>query len=362
MKKPKAIFISSHLPVPKIPVAGQKIAYSNLKLLCDKYDIILISFINEIEKKYFEDSLYKMCYATHFFDITIKNRIKNILFHLDKPVRVSSRYIHEITSLINTYLENTSIDLFHAEYTASMSYVDLFLNTTLTEVVEHDIVYQSLERYCINKKFPSKLMYCFEAKKQKKWEIAQLKKFNNIVVLNEKDKSLLEKEAISNISVAFPKVEDWCYSVSRNSIEPYSILFLGAMNRFENQDAILWFVKNIFTNIQTKYSNVKLYIVGGNPPDKIKNLACSNIEVTGFVDSLQIYFEKAHIAIVPLRYGAGIKIKTLETLAAKIPTIATTIGAEGIPQNKNLIIIDNEELFGTQINTIFEDFKQRNKK
>ena len=360
MNKPKCIFISAHLPTFNIPVAGQKIAYSNLQTLCKTHDVILISFINDIEKKYFDNSLYSICYTTHFFKITQSDRVKGILLHPTQPVRVSPRYLDEIIILIKGYLQDISIDLFHAEYTASMSYVDLFMENTIKEVVQHDILYQSFERYCTNKRFPIKLFYCFEAKKQKKWELEQLKKFDNIIVLNKKDKLLLANEKLNNVSISFPKVEDWCYKVTRQHIEPFSIMFLGAMNRFENQDAILWFISKIFPKIQNQYANVKLYIVGGNPPTKITSLACENIEVTGFVDSLKVYFEKAHIAIVPLRYGAGVKIKTLETLAAKIPTIATEIGAEGIPNDENLIVANSEALFSEKINCIFKNFKQRN--
>lgn len=361
MSKKKCIFLSAHLPTLNIPVAGQKIAYNNLKNISEKYDVILISFINDIEIKYFDSSMYSMCYKTHFFRISKQDRIKSILLKPYCPVRVSPRYSPEIVALLKKYLQDFSIELFHSEYTAVMSYVDLFPNNVNKEVVEHDIVYQSFERYCQNKKFPIKLFYCLESKKQKKWELEKLHKFNNIIVLNDKDKKLLENEKIENINVIFPKVDDWCFNISRDKIEPFSILFLGAMNRFENQDAILWFVEMMLPNIENKYPNVKLYIVGGNPPDKIKKLATKNIEVTGFVDSLERYFEKSHVAIVPLRYGAGVKIKTLETIASKIPTVATEIGAEGIPTDENLIIADTEVLFSNKIISIFDNYIKEEK-
>jgi len=358
MNKPKAIFVSAHLPTLKIPVAGQKIAYNNLKKVSEKYDVILISFINDIENKYFDSSMYSICYKTHFIHIRKRNRIKSILFCPYEPIRVSPRHLPEIVTLIKSYIQEFSIELFHAEYTAAMSYVGLFSDNVTKEVVEHDIVYQSFERYCQNKTFPIKLFYCIEARKQKRWELEKLRSFDNIIVLNDKDKQLLEIEKIENVNVVFPKVDSWCFDVSRKNIEPFSILFLGAMNRFENQDAIIWFTEKMLPKIESKYSDVKLYIVGGNPSDTIKKLATTNIIVTGFVDSLKMYFEKAHIAIVPLRYGAGVKIKTLETLAAKIPTVATKVGAEGIPNDENLIIADTEMLFVNKITAIFDNYKK----
>ena len=153
------------------------------------------------------------------------------------------------------------------------------------------------------------------------------------------------EEKIEKIEVVFPEVDEWILTVDRSKYKEKTILFLGAMNRFENQDAIMWFVKDILPLLINKIPDIKLYIVGGNPPENILKLASDNVIVTGFVDSLQEYFEKVHIAVVPLRYGAGVKIKTLETLAAKIPTISTEIGAEGIPENKNLYVANTEENF-----------------
>lgn len=356
MTKEKCIFISAHSPNPNIPVAGQKIAYQNLQELNKDFDVILITFVNNFENKYFDKTIYSSCYKSHFFNINLMNRISTCLLNLSQPFRVTPRYIKEIVGLIESYRSEYSIKLFHAEYTAAMSYEKHFNIETEKEVVEHDIVYQSLERLSKNNNLFKKKFYTWESNKQKKWELQILKNFNKIIVLNEKDKNLLKEEDPNlNIEISFPKIDEWCYEVKRDKFIKHSILFLGAMHRFENQDAIKWFIKEVYPSIKSEFNNTVLYIVGGNPPADIQKLSTEDIIVTGFVDSLKYYFEKSHIAVVPLNFGAGIKIKTLETLAAKIPTIATSIGSEGIPENYNLLTANNKEEF---IEKIREQFKK----
>jgi len=356
MSRRKCVFISAHLPSPTMPVAGQRLAYRNLQQLCSIYDVVLIAFINKFENQYFDESLYDICYRKHFFYVSNINRVVSFLLNPMQPSRVSPRLRKGVKVLLDKYINQEDISVFHAECTAAMSYIDQFPKNVRSEVVEQDVVYQSLERYCKNKEFPINLFFCFEAKKQKRWELKKLRLFNEVIVLNEKDKELLVNENIKNIKVSLPILEEWVYKIDRpvHRTMTMSLLFYGAMQRFENQDAAMWFVKEIMPIILKRNPMVKLYIVGGHPPKNIQSLSSSNVVVTGYVASLKSYFEKVDVAIVPLRYGAGIKTKTLETLGAKIPTVSTNIGAEGVPDSPLLTITDSVDVFAESVLKLLE--------
>ena len=162
--------------------------------------------------------------------------------------------------------------------------------------------------------------------------------------------SILEKRII----VKPPQLSNFIYQVKRHSqkIEKKSLLFWGAMNRPENEQAILTFIDNCFYKLRQKDSEFKLYIVGSSPTKKLLAFKSDNIVITGFVEDPTAFFEKAEIGIVPLIKGAGIKLKTLEMLEAGLPVIATTVGAEGVDfTGKKMVVSDN---FDEWVNLILD--------
>ncbi|HBR7610560.1 TPA: glycosyltransferase [Klebsiella pneumoniae] len=177
-------------------------------------------------------------------------------------------------------------------------------------------------------------------------------------MLNDKDKDIV-KTIINwknvRINVDYPKVSGVFHDVNRNNVTLNNIIFWGAMNRKENIDAVFWFLNEIFPLIIKKIPDSTFYIVGANPPEEIVQMQSEKILVTGFVESPIPFFEKAALSVVPLRFGAGIKLKVLETLTAKIPTLATDVGAEGIDNINGCLFVENEpEKFAAQAVKILE--------
>ena len=72
-------------------------------------------------------------------------------------------------------------------------------------------------------------------------------------------------------------------------------------------------------------------------------------------DDLMVLYEKVRISVVPLRYGAGIKGKVLQALRKGVPVVTTDIGAEGIPDRENCLMVENEaDSFAKKIINVYE--------
>lgn len=112
-----------------------------------------------------------------------------------------------------------------------------------------------------------------------------------------------------------------------------NLLFVGGFGHKPNEDAAVWFVREIFPLILMKAPETKLYIVGSHPTEKIKLLSSEHVIVTGFVsdEKLSDYYRQVRVCVVPLRYGAGVKGKVLEAMCNGVPLVTTPIGAEGLP-------------------------------
>jgi polysaccharide biosynthesis protein PslH len=351
------IYFSAQLPSNKVPVAGQKVAWNNLIELGDPKGIILFSFVNKIEKSFFDEDLYCHYKKTYFKYLNKTSKIKNYLFNLNFPFKVSGRYSDLVFGQLVREVKKNKVQKIFFEFTSSMLYAkkikELYPNIEI-HFVEHDVTFQSYFRLSRSSNYLKKIFYYFEFRRMKSFELNNLNKFNYVYTLNLKDYKFLKEYHINNVSVKYPKVEDWIYTINRTKIKKESILFLGAMHRKENQDAVIWFVNNVIPTLVFLYPELKFYIVGSGVTEKIKLLQNNNVIVTGYVKNLRDYFEMVQIAVVPLRFGAGIKIKTVETVTAKILTIATDIGAEGVNQNDYLKIANSKEDF---ISLIKKEFK-----
>ena len=113
------------------------------------------------------------------------------------------------------------------------------------------------------------------------------------------------------------------------------LVFVGSMDWLPNVDGVLYFVRQILPRIRQIRPETTLAIVGRTPPHEVSQLAAADplIHVTGTVPDIRPYLWNSAVAIVPLRIGGGTRLKIYEAMAAQIPVVSTTIGAEGLAVN-----------------------------
>ncbi len=142
--------------------------------------------------------------------------------------------------------------------------------------------------------------------------------------------------------------------------EKIILLFIGTMTYGPNEDAAIYFCKEILPALKEKFPGmVELLIVGRGPSPAVSALGKDPaVKVTGGVDSVEPYYEKAHVVIAPIRFGGGTRIKILEALAFGRPVVSTTIGAEGLDlkPSRDILIADTPEDFALAcIQLAFDD-------
>ena len=110
------------------------------------------------------------------------------------------------------------------------------------------------------------------------------------------------------------------------------LVFTGVMNYAPNEDAALHLIKDILPKVRQVIPDIKLLIVGREPSATLREKAKSRegVTVTGYVDDVRTYLERATLFVAPLRYGSGIQNKVLEAMAMEVPVISTPIVAAGL--------------------------------
>lgn len=131
-----------------------------------------------------------------------------------------------------------------------------------------------------------------------------------------------------------------------------TILFVGGMGVERNADAATWFAESIFPEVRLEHPSARFFIVGSNPLPKVKALDKEDdIVVTGTVPDVRPYYEQASVVVVPQRFGAGTKLKVLETMAVGRPLVSTSNGAQGIDihPNEHFLLADDSQEFVSKI-------------
>jgi glycosyltransferase involved in cell wall biosynthesis len=137
------------------------------------------------------------------------------------------------------------------------------------------------------------------------------------------------------------------------------LVFLGSMDWMPNIDAVKWFTREVLPLIRQRRPDSSIAIVGRNPPSDIRRLAeqDAHFHVTGTVPDVRPYLWGSAAAIVPLRIGGGTRLKIYESMAARIPVISTTIGAEGLDvrDGENILIADSAPDFADRCLALLDD-------
>ncbi|MBR2854541.1 MAG: glycosyltransferase, partial [Clostridia bacterium] len=122
------------------------------------------------------------------------------------------------------------------------------------------------------------------------------------------------------------------------------LLYVGGFGHHPNVDAVLWFAREVLPPILEKEPEIIWHVVGNKPPEEIQELAGEHIIIHGFVpdEELEALYRSCRIAVVPLRYGAGVKGKVLEACYYQIPLVTTPIGAEGLSMAENSMLVEED--------------------
>jgi sugar transferase (PEP-CTERM/EpsH1 system associated) len=136
------------------------------------------------------------------------------------------------------------------------------------------------------------------------------------------------------------------------------ILFCGSMDITMNVDAVCYFASAIFPAIRRVVSDAEFWIVGRKPSKKVHQLATfDGVWATGTVEDVRPFYERAKVSVAPFRFGAGTKLKVLESMAMGVPIVSTSTGCQGIKvqSGKEVWVADDARAFAKAVTQLLLD-------
>ena len=121
------------------------------------------------------------------------------------------------------------------------------------------------------------------------------------------------------------------YAPRASGYEPLRAVFVGNLRSFPNSDAAQFLVRDIFPRIRSEEKEACIDIVGVNPPPALRALSGRDgVTVTGAVDDVRPFVERAAVSLCPVRAAGGVQFKILEALALGVPVVTSPEGFEGL--------------------------------
>ena len=106
--------------------------------------------------------------------------------------------------------------------------------------------------------------------------------------------------------------------------------FFGGYAHRPNVDAVTYLAREIAPRLKRSDPGVVGFLIGSKAPAEVISLEAETLKVVGFIPDLTPFLHRLRCTVVPLRYGAGLKGKVLESFAHGLPCVMSEIAAEGM--------------------------------
>jgi polysaccharide biosynthesis protein PslH len=283
-------------------------------------------------------------------DVKPLNAVLNLVFSL-RSYNVSRFFSSRFQEALITTLKGNKFDIVQIEGLHMCLYLPVIRKYSRGKIVlrAHNLEYQIWERLADNTRNPLKRYYLnILASRLLKFEVKAANKVDAIVPITNLDADTF-KEIVSVkpifVSPAGLNMDE--YEINRTGQEWPGIFHLGALNWIPNQEAIEWFLKDIWPLVHKEFPKVKFYVAGRDTPQWLYQLEKVGVVALGEVEDARAFMNSKSIMVVPLLSGSGMRIKIIEGMALAKTIISTAVGAEGIhyEDEKNIIIADTPEAF-----------------
>ena len=197
-----------------------------------------------------------------------------------------------------------------------------------------------------------------EASRTKEAEFDMMAIADATIVLSDSEKELVLKEEPGFNIFTVPYIRE--VVGSRNDFSSRKdIVFIGGYRHAPNIDAIKYFVNRIWPIVKKTLKDTRLLVLGSSPTEEVMALDSdvAGVEVIGYVENIDEYFDNCRLSIAPLRYGAGIKGKIGTSAAYGMPCVATSIAVEGmgLEHNREVLIADSPVDFAKSVISLYQD-------
>lgn len=339
MSRPRLLLVKPIVPYP--PDQGTKVvSFDLIRSLRGTFDVtVLARALNESDV----DAARELeSWCERVITVPAPNR-RSLLHRIAYKVAFSVRSLagrHSLKSLYDCpstliaraaeLAAQSPFDLYLVEYWQLYPLFDVF-PADRTVLLTHDIdLLVNRQIALMEKRLGAKLRAVRRWRVEEGEEVRAYQRSQRVLALTERDAHAVRKLSRGHAEVrVLPFGVDPDYFAEPDGARAREVLFMGALSASFNRDALEYFAASIYPLLDDADCDVT--IVGGELPDGARSLASQpRVRVIGRVPDVREYLHRAACIVIPLRFGGGLRIRTLEAMMAGLPVVCSSVAMAGM--------------------------------
>lgn len=334
----KVLFLTPRFPFPLDGGTNLR----NFRLIqsaAQEHEVSVLSLVDRAVRPSDLEALRTLCHRLEVCPAPRHGAVRRIVTTLGSglPDMAFRRWSPRFAQALRSFLREEQPDLVQVEGIEMARYLPICRGVRRV-FDDHNVEHLLQRRASIvdrdaPERWPRAAYSSIQARKLARFEGATCRLADRVIAVSAEDARALQRiEPRGRYAVVPNAVDTRDVGPQRERPSRAGLLFTGTLDFRPNVDAIDWFLDEIFPRVRVHHSDARAFVVGRGPRRDLvaRGQRDAGIAVTGAVESLDPYWDRASVFVLPMRVGGGVRFKALEAMAAGVPIASTRLGMEGI--------------------------------
>lgn len=335
----RILFLSQLLPLPLDSGAKVRAFYVLRHLARAGHDVTALCFVRRSDSLAGLETLNRYCRRVETV-LLERSRLRDAWdaatsLVSETPFLIRRDRQPRMTGTITGLVRRGTFDAVHADQLWMAPYAAACRDIPFKVLDQHNAVFRVPQQLASGQRNPiMRALLTREADRLEKYEHQTLQQFDRVVWVSEHDRASFgrRRPACGGVRESvIPIAVDpaWQQPVRRE--KPHRVTFVGGLHWPPNHEGMRWFLEECWPSVARAVPRAVFTVIGRGPAAASPRVADGDrVEYVGYVTDLSSYMAETAVFVVPLKSGAGMRVKILEAWCWGLPVVSTTIGAEGL--------------------------------